>query len=139
MFNRTKVLYAATAVLAFGLLAYALWFTHGTADRQTLLRALPGQAHSILYIDFDGLRSAPFLAELLAWAPKPETDPGYEQFRRDTGFDYEKDLDRVALAFDQQGASQIVYAVAAGRFDHKKMAAYAAKSGTAQKLNGVDI
>ena len=139
MSNKTKLLSALAAVILGGILVYFLLFRHGLADREALLSSMPADAQSVLFVDLASLRGAPFFAELLAWAPKPEADPGYEQFRRETGFDYEKDLDRVAVAFERQGASQTFYAVMAGRFDRKKIIAYAAKSGTAAKLNGRDV
>jgi hypothetical protein len=139
MSKKTKLFFALAALVLIGILAYFLLLRSAPADRQALLSSMPAEAHSVLYLDLAGLRGAPFFAELLAWAPKPDTDPAYEQFRRDTGFDYEKDLYRVSVAFERQGASQIVYAMAAGRFDHKKIIAYAANSGTATKQNGRDV
>jgi hypothetical protein len=100
---------------------------------------MPTEAHSVLYLDLARLRGAPFFAELLAWAPKPNADPAYEQFRREAGFDYEKDLDRIAIAFESHSASQSVYAVAAGRFNRQKIMAYARKSGTAAQQDGRDV
>jgi hypothetical protein len=100
---------------------------------------MPGSAQSVLFIDLNDLRQAPFFADLLAWAPKPALDPGYDQFRRDTGFDYEKDLDRIAIAFERHGTEQVFFAVADGRFDQKKIKAYAARSGSVQKQGASEI
>jgi hypothetical protein len=139
MSKKHKLFFALAALIVTGILAYFLLLRNTSVDRQTLLSSMPAEAHSVFYLDLAGLRGAPFFAEMLAWAPKPDADPAYDQFRRDTGFDYEKDLDRVAVAFVQQGASQTVYAVAAGRFDRKRMTAFAAKSGTAEKQNGREV
>jgi hypothetical protein len=85
------------------------------------------------------LRRAPFFTDLLAWAPKPEADQEYRQSVRDTGFDYEKDLNQLAMAFEQQGAQRIFYAVGEGHFDEKKIKAYAAKNGAVQNSEGTEI
>ncbi len=61
-----------------------------------------------------------FSLTCLLWAPKPDTDQEYRQFVGDTGFDYEKVSDRLAVAFEQQGAQKIFFAVGEGHFDKKK-------------------
>jgi hypothetical protein len=100
---------------------------------------MPKDAEAVLFIDLAELRRAPFFAELLAWAPKSEADQEYRQFVRDTGFDYEKDLDRLAVAFEQQDAQRIFYAVGEGHFDERKIKAYAAKNGAVQNSDGSEI
>ncbi len=100
---------------------------------------MPEDARAVLFIDLADLRKQPFFAGLLAWAPKPDADQEYRQFVRDTGFDYEKDLDRVAVAFEQQGAQRIFFAVGDGHFDKKKIKAYAAKNGVLQNSGAAEI
>ncbi len=104
-----------------------------------MLSWMPENAQAVLFLDFTELRRSPFFAELLAWAPKPESDPEYRQFVRGTGFDYEKDLSSIAIAFEQQGGQQTFLAVAEGRFDEKKIKAYAAKNGELKTSSGADI
>ena len=53
-----------------------------------------------------------------------------------TGFDYERDLDRVALAFNRQAQSPWVFAVAEGRFDRRKIEAYAARFSSLKTADG---
>ena len=121
------------------LLAYIVWFHTTIPGRNTLLHWMPEDAGAVLFIDLAELRRAPFFADLLAWAPKPEADQEYRQFVNDTGFDYEKDLDRLAVAFEQQGAQKTFFAVGDGHFDERKIKAYAAKNGTVQKSGGMEI
>jgi hypothetical protein len=128
---------AGVAILL--LLAYFVWFHAAIPGRNALLCWMPEDAEAVLFIDLAELRRAPFFADLLAWAPKPDADQEYRQFVRDTGFDYEKDLDRLAVAFEQQGAQKIFFAVGEGHFDKKKIKAYAAKNGAVQNSGDAEI
>jgi hypothetical protein len=111
---------------------------HGD-PRGEILAFMPAAASSVIFADVRELRGAPFLAQLFAWAPKPQSDLEYAQFVGDTGFDYERDLDRVAIAVKKRGPDSFLLAVADGRFDQKKITAYAAKFGSSQKQNGLEI
>jgi hypothetical protein len=139
--KKTQFVAMATAVglAIFVLIAYFAWFHQAIPERNAVLSWMPGDARAVLFIDLADLRRAPFFADLLTWVPKPDTDQEYRQFVRDTGFDYEKDLDRLAVAFEQQGAQKIFFAVASGHFDKKKIKAYAAKNGALQNSGGTEI
>jgi hypothetical protein len=137
--NKAAFGVASGVILAAAFALYFVWFRTALSGRQAVLSLMPGSAETVLFVDFSDLRQAPFFADLLAWAPKPALDPGYDQFRRDTGFDYEKDLDRIAVTFEKHGAQQVFFAVASGRFDQKKIKDYAAKSGSVQKQDGTEI
>jgi hypothetical protein len=119
--------------------AYFVWFHQAIPERNAVLSWVPGDARAVLFIDLVDLRRAPFFADLLAWAPKPDADQEYRQFVRDTGFDYERDLDRLAVAFEQQRAQKIFFAVGEGHFDKKKIKGYAAKNGALQNSGGTEI
>jgi hypothetical protein len=121
------------------LLAYFVWFQQPTPERGRLLSLMPEDANAVLFVDLMDLRRAPFFADLLAWAPKPVADQEYRNFVEETGFDYERDLDRLAVAFEQQGVQRVFFAVGEGRFDKKKIRAYAAKNGTVQNSGGTEI
>ena len=129
----------AVGLAVVALLAYFVWFHPAIPGRNALLSWMPEDARAMLFIDLANLRRAPFFADLLAWAPKPDADPEYRQFVRDTGFDYERDLDRLAVAFEQQGAQRIFFAVSEGHFDKKRIKAYAAKNGVLQNSGGTEI
>src|SRR5882762_1372465 len=112
-----------SAVVFFG---YQRWGARGNGDRDSLLALMPGDASAVIYADVKILRDAPFFSALYAWAPKPQMDADYAQFVNATGFDYERDLDRVAIAVRKHGQETILFALADGRFDRKKITAYAA-------------
>ena len=139
--NQRKVigLAACAGLAAVFCLGYIWWIHPGSPARDDVLSLIPANAQALLFADVSEMRGAPFFADILAWAPKTNADLEYRQFLLDTGFDYENDLDRVAVALVKQGAQQIFFAVANGRFDQKKIKAYATKSGTAQKQGGVEI
>ncbi|MGH9736232.1 MAG: hypothetical protein ACRD8A_16795 [Candidatus Acidiferrales bacterium] len=112
----------------------------------TILELLPAQAPAIAYIDVAALRKLPNspLTGLLGLtetatpaAHKEGIDRDYAQFVRDTGFDYSRDLDRAAIAFwpheltpaaNDAGANPSL-AIADGRFDQRKIVAYALRVG----------
>ena len=130
---------AAVGLAAVSLLVYFVWFHVAIPGRNAVLSWMPEDARAVLFIDVADLRREPFFADLLAWAPKPDSDQEYRQFVRDTGFDYEKDLDRLAVAFEQPGAQKIFYAVGDGHFDRKKIKAYVAKNGVVQNSGGAEF
>jgi hypothetical protein len=140
--GRNKARFIAFAV-ALGLAAafalYFMWFRTALPGRDSVLSSMPDSAEAVFFVDLHDMRQAPFFSDLLARAPKPTLDPDYQQFRRDTGFDYEKDLDRIAMAFENHGMQRTYFAVANGRFDRKKIEAYAVKSGSVQKQAGAEI
>ena len=138
--NRPKLLASTLIGLLAALCLGYFWSIRNPApDRNSLLSSMPEDAQAVLFVEVDDLRHAPFFAPLLAAAPKPGTDPAYQKFVRDTGFDYEKDLFRIALAITQQNGKQFFFAVADGHFDRKKISAYAAKNGAVSKFAGAEI
>jgi hypothetical protein len=130
---------ALIVVGAAALYAYQRWSDSASNPRDDLLAQLPADAQTILYIDLDALRQSPFLAELYKWAPRGKTDPEYAQFLQSTGFNYESDLNRVSIALFGHGQDSTIYAVADGRFDQKKISAYASQTGTREKRGGREI
>src|SRR6202171_1865144 len=141
--NKAQFIALATAVglAVVSLVAYFVWFHPAIPGRNALLSWMPEDARAVLFIDLADLRREPFFADLLAWTPKPDADQEYRKFVRDTGFDYERDLDRVTVAFEQQGgdAQKIFFGVGDGHFDTKKIRAYAAKNGAMQNSGGTEI
>lgn len=139
--NRTRLtaLGAAIALIGLGLLGYFASFQNLIPGRNALLSSMPDDARAVFFVDLHDLRQAPFFADLLAWAPKPGADQEYRQFVRETGFDYERDLERVAVAFEHDDARKIFFAVADGHFDQKKIKTYAAKNGALHNSAGAEI
>jgi hypothetical protein len=140
--NKRRVAATVVAVLMVGAIAfygYQRWRSSGSSSRSELLALMPADASTVLYIDLDALRQSPFLAELYKWAPQPTADADYAQFLQSTGFNYERDLNHVGIALLKHGQESSLFAVAEGRFDRKKIAAYASQSGTRETRGGKDI
>ena len=135
-------LWTAVILLAgclVGLDAYRRLRDSGTTTRSAVLSAVPSDASAVIFADLTELRHSPFAAEFYSWIPKGQVDAEYAQFLRDTGFDYERDLDRVAVSFIKGEKDSRLFAVAEGRFDRSKVEAYAARSGTRESRGGREL
>ncbi len=119
--------------------AYRRYSALNSSARSDLLEMMPADAGAVLFADLAELRTASFVAQLYAWAPRPEPDEEYAQFLSQTGFHYERDLDHFAIAFEKAGQDSIFFAVADGRFDRQKISALAIKSGTVETRGGHEI
>lgn len=95
-----------------------------------LIQYLPSDQAALVYIDTASLRSSGVLQTLAG--SKAAEEPDYRRFVEQTGFDYRTDLDAVAAAFLRGD----VYFVLRGRFDGKRLNAYAQAEGGACR-NGV--
>jgi len=115
------------------------WDVQSGSAREQALALMPAEAGAILFADFDGLRQTPFVAKLYAWAPKPQADADYAQFVKETGFDYERDLQRVTIAVEKRGQDFTLFAILDGKFDRQKIPAYALKDGSAVKTGAREI
>ncbi len=138
---RNKNIWLMVGALAAALLAAHLVYRHWHAQemvggREGMLAQMPEDASAVVYVDMAQLRSSPFFLQLLQWAPQPAVDTDYAQFLQVTGFHYERDLDRVALAINHQAQNSTVFAIADGRFDRKKIEAYASKFASLKTADG---
>jgi hypothetical protein len=128
---------AVLALLIAGLFGYFRWRTRDyDANRAELLSLMPANGNTVVFFDLAQLRSSPFLSQLLALAPQQSPDSDYAQFMQATGFNYERDLDRVAISLDRQPQSLNAFAVAEGRFDRKKIEDYGARFGSRKTADG---
>jgi hypothetical protein len=138
--SKTKRLLAAAAaivLLLLGCFGYLRWKSGDSlGSRADLLAQTPADAGMVIFLDVAQLRSSPFLGQLLAWAPQPSVDADYAQFVQTTGFDYERDLDRIAIAVNNQGAITTAFAIADGRFDRNKIENYGARFGSLKTADG---
>lgn len=143
--KKSKLVLLAVALLVAALLIFAVlrWRSSHRPGRDeilnTLLEHAPNGTIGIVYLDVAQLRQSPFAQKLFAWAPKPQSDPDYARFLQETGFDYERDLDRVAYAAAKRGSQSTWLAIADGTFDRKKLTAYLAKVAASQIHNGQEI
>ena len=127
---------ATIAFLAVGYLAYRYAQSRGKEPVPELLDFMPPESSTVVYVDLAALRQSPFLEELRALAPSPEADREYAEFVRETGFDYTRDLDRVAVAMIVRDKESSVFAVADGRFDRNKIKEFALKTGKRETVDG---
>jgi hypothetical protein len=130
------------AALLLGVAAfygYQRWNAQSSSTRSNVLEMVPADASAVFFADFAELRTAPFVVQLFAWAPKPQADPDYAQFVKETGFDYERDLDRIAIAFVKHAQDSTLFAVTDGKFDRQKISEYAVKAGTVAKSGAREI
>jgi len=141
--NRPRWTLWTAAILLAGCLvlldAYRHWHDAADRTRDALLSAMPTDASAVLFADLNELRRSPFAAELYNWIPKNQADAEYAQFLRATGFDYERDLDRVAIAVFKDKNESKLFAIAEGRFDRQKIEGYASQSGTRETHSGREI
>jgi hypothetical protein len=147
--KRALIAIATLIFLAAAALGFYLYRLHrplsGSSAGPTpdILSELPPDAPGVAYIDVAALRKlqdSPLAAMLGLASSGPASDREYEDFVRDTGFDYTRDLDKAAIAFwpasrlapsnasNGIDADHIV-AIAEGRFDQQKIKAYALRTG----------
>ena len=124
---------AALVLCAAAFYGYQKRKAQSSSVRVDALEMMPADASAVLFADLGALRTAPFVKQLFAWAPKPQADPDYAQFIKETNFDYERDLDRIAIAFVKHEQDSTFFAVADGKFDRQKIPDYAAKTGIVAK------
>jgi hypothetical protein len=148
--KRVLMVAVLAAVLVFlGFLAYRQRHaTDSLGEREAMLSFMPADSSVVVFFDLAQLRASPILSELFRWAPKVALDADYAQFLEATGFNYETDLDRLAVSIHRQSPGTTAFAVADGRFDRKKIEAYGSRYGSlktadrktlfATPLNGSD-
>jgi hypothetical protein len=117
-----------------------LMFETNSGQTPRILTELPSDAPVVAYVDVAALRklqTSPIAAILGLAGASPAEDKEYAKFVADTGFDYTRDLNAVAIALWPPGSEPSskstdenrVLAVAEGRFDQQKIKAYAMRTG----------
>jgi hypothetical protein len=113
---------AVAACVIVGAAAY--WFTaRNTGAPSHLVADLPITDASVIYIDVAALRRSGILS--MVEGSKTSEEPDYQQFVRETKFDYRQDLDAVAAAL-KDGRT---YFALRGRFHWKNLSDYAIRQG----------
>jgi hypothetical protein len=130
---------SAIALTAGIYFAYGRWGVSRGDSRESLLQSLPPDASAVIYVDFAELRRSEILKGISNWSAAATTDTDYKQFVSDTGFDYERDLDRVGIAAASRGATRNYFVVADGNFDRKKIEDYLRKNGGSEQKGGKEI
>jgi hypothetical protein len=141
MTKRTSIGLAAAIVVlgAAVFFGYRKWSVPSVSPREDLLALMPADASAVFFVDFGGLRQAPIIAQLYAWAPKPQADADYAQFVKETGFDFERDLERIAIAVQKRGQGSTLFAILDGNLDRQKISAYALKDGSITRTGEREI
>ena len=88
-----------------------------------LLGLLPRADAVVFFADVTAIRDSGILARLPGI--KQEQDPEYTRFVSESGFNYQQDIDAIAVASQPNQT----FAVLAGRFAWERLAAYAGKHG----------
>ncbi|MBZ5648074.1 MAG: DUF3352 domain-containing protein [Acidobacteriia bacterium] len=118
--RRRKLLIAVIVLLIGAAIGVAIWLRkHAPPDA---VRLLPEVEDGVLYLNLKPLR----MAGVLKKTTTPR-EPEYEQFVRETGFEFERDLDQAAFAVHGPGAAggQTRYSeILVGRFDGSRAEAY---------------
>ena len=146
--SRTKLLVAIGLALT-GIAAVSLFFfsirggdTAQASPAAELLSEVPPGAPTLVYIDLAAVRASSFYQQRPDHGAIAIPDRDYADFVRSTGFDFEKDLDRVVIASwpgapNQEQKKSIV--IADGRFDRAKIRDYATRKGKVDRQEGRDV
>ena len=145
--RRTWFISAGLAVLAMAgaVLLYSGLRRGEVADASPapeLLSEMPAGAPTLIYADLAAIRSSSFYRNRPDHSPLAVPDSDYTKFIQATGFDFEKDLDRVAIAFWPLSLAQAqkkTVVVAEGRFDRQRIRDYAMKNGKLDHQSGYDV
>ena len=117
--NTRWELFAAIVIIA-ALVAAILLRKRAAPD---VARLLP-ESDAVLYVNLEPVR----LLTNLGKNPPKEREPEYEEFVHETGFEFERDLDKAAIAIHYGKTSETRYSeVFQGRFDSAKMNQYLRK------------
>jgi hypothetical protein len=106
-----------------------------------LLAALPPGAPTLVYLDLAAVRASSFYQHRPDKGPLAVPNQDYAEFVSSTGFDFEKDLDRVVVAsWPASGKEQKKNVVIAeGRFDRAKIHDYSMRKGKLDHQQGRDV
>lgn len=128
MTNRTRktLLYSGIALAIIAAAIVSLVILRKASAPQAV-RLLP-EADAVVYVDIKSVRRLTSF-EL---QPKPPHDPAYEQFIRETGFEFERDLDEAAFAVHSGGSGhENRYSeVFVGHYDAARVSAYLKKASS---------
>jgi hypothetical protein len=135
----------AAAAIAAGLLLYGNFRRSATAHASPapeLLSALPAGAPTLVYMDLAAVRASSFYQHRPDKGPIAIPNQDYADFVRSTGFDFEKDLDRVVVASwsapsGKEPTKNVV--IAEGRFDRAKIRDYATRKGKLDHQQGREV
>jgi hypothetical protein len=135
----------AVFALAGAVLVYSGLRRGATADASPapeLLSEVPAGAPTLVYADLAAIRASAFYQQRPDRGPIALPDRDYADFVQSTGFDFEKDLDRVVIASWPSGFApekKKTILIADGRFDHRKIHDYAVRQGKIDRQEGHEV
>jgi hypothetical protein len=140
MRHRRRTLWIAFAVLiVLGAIGFAVFLRKRAAP--DAVRLLPN-SDAILYVNLEPIR----LLTDLGKNPPKNREPEYEEFVRQTGFEFERDLDRAAIAIHYSGSplnpsSETRYSeIMQGRYNGQRVTEYLRKlSKQTERYKDFDI
>ena len=148
--QKTRSAWLAAAAISAVAIATAFLVYEGVRRGDTaqaspaseLLSEVPGGAPTLIFIDLAAVRASSFYQHTPARGPITVPDKDYADFVQSTGFDFEKDLDRVIVAtwpatLGQEQKKTVV--VADGRFDRAKIRDYAMRKGKLDHQQGHEV
>ena len=118
-----RILIGSVIAVLLGAIAMFAYLRPRDLAPEVALARLPSDNAAVLSIDFAALRRGGIF-EMLS-GPVVEEEPEYKTFVEKTAFDYRRDLDRAFISFHSSG----VYFLVRGRFDWKRLEAYAREQG----------
>jgi hypothetical protein len=151
---RKKLAFVAAGIMAFAI-AGAAFFHFGfrqsniadASPAPELISEVPAGASMLIYADLAAIRASTFYQQRPDKGPIAVPDRNYADFVQSTGFDFEKDLDRVVIAswtadsgqdMNKQEQKKILV-LADGRFDRQKIRDYALRKGKLDHQGGREV
>ncbi len=140
MVRSKRVYLSLIAVAAVAAAVVLLVLARRNAAPETA-RLLP-ECDAVVYLDFRNIHRLTSFSH----APAPRREPEYEQFIRDTGFDFERDLYQAAMAVHLpnpkagRAAENRYSEVLVGQFDHQRVQDYLKKiSQSEETYEGTEV
>src|SRR5712671_245819 len=111
--KKTVLIAIAAGLAVFAIVGavfgYSIFRRGGVADASPapeLISEVPAGAPTLIYADLAAIRASTFYQQRPDRGPIAIPDHAYADFVQSTGFDFEKDLDRVVIASWPAGLSQ---------------------------------
>src|SRR5271155_1184221 len=134
-------------IATIALICVLVWVSLGTSGAPELVRRLPA-ADAYTYIDLRPVRL--FMSAKGITLPATQHDPEYDAFIKATGFEFERDLNQVAIAVhpfesapNESGATELQQRYSeffSGTFDAAKLAAWLkSQNSSVENFEGTDI
>ena len=159
MQRSTKAVFIAAGLTVTSILGAALFYASfrqsGVANASPepgLISEVPAGASTLIYADLAAIRASTFYQQRPDKGPIAVPDRNYADFVQSTGFDFERDLDRVVVASWVTGSwstepapsqnkqdQRKVLVIAEGRFDRQKIHDYALRKGRLDHQGGRDV